>query len=80
MTSGTLKGRKVLLTGHCDARGENEHNMGLGAERSERARTFLTSLGVPSERVMTSSRGKLDAVGTDEAGWAKDRRVDIEVR
>jgi hypothetical protein len=25
----------------------------------------------------TSSRGEMDATGTDEASWAKDRRVDL---
>jgi len=78
--SGTLKGRRVLLVGHCDARGEYEFNMGLGAQRAETVKTFLVGLGVPASAVSTSSRGKLDAAGTDEAGWSNDRRVDIEVR
>ncbi len=80
LVKGSLASRRVLLTGHCDARGEYEFNMGLGAERAERARTALVSLGVPADRVTTSSRGKLDAVGTDEDSMAKDRRVDIEVK
>lgn len=80
LVKGSLSSRRVLLTGHCDQRGEYEYNMGLGAERAERARTALVSLGVPADRVTTSSRGKLDAVGTDEDAMAKDRRVDIEVR
>jgi peptidoglycan-associated lipoprotein len=80
VTNGSLKGAKVLLTGHCDPRGENEFNMVLGAERAEAARTVLTELGVPGSNVNTSSRGKLDAMGTDEESWAKDRRVDVEIR
>ncbi len=80
ITSGTLKGRRVLLTGHCDARGEYEFNMGLGAERAEGVKNFLIGLGLPASALSTSSRGKLDANGTDEAGWSNDRRVDIEVR
>lgn len=80
LSNGALKGRRVLLTGHCDNRGEYEYNMGLGAERAEAVKTFLTSAGIPADRVATSSRGKLDAVGTDEAGYEHDRRVDIEVR
>jgi len=80
LTTGTLKGAEVLLVGHCDARGEYEFNMGLGAERAEGAKKLLMSLGVPESIIKTSSRGKLDAVGTDEAGWANDRRVDIQVR
>jgi peptidoglycan-associated lipoprotein len=80
LTTGTLKGAHVLLVGHCDNRGEYEFNMSLGAERAEGARKLMMSLGVPDDIIMTSSRGKLDATGTDEAGWANDRRVDIEIR
>jgi hypothetical protein len=80
LTTGSLKGAKVLLVGHCDARGEYEFNMGLGAERAEGAKKLLVSLGVPVEVINTTSRGKLDATGTDEAGWSNDRRVDVEIR
>ncbi|WP_394833205.1 OmpA family protein [Pendulispora rubella] len=80
LTTGPLKGSRVLLTGHCDNRGEYEFNMSLGAERAEVIKNFLAAAGVGSDRVATSSRGKLDAVGTDEAGWENDRRVDIEIR
>jgi peptidoglycan-associated lipoprotein len=80
ISTGTLKGARVLLTGHCDERGEYEYNMVLGAQRAEGVKTFLVGLGLPSDAITTSSRGKLDAAGTSEAGWANDRRVDIEVR
>jgi hypothetical protein len=80
MSVGSLRGARVLLTGHCDERGEYEYNMGLGAERAEGVKRFLVGLGLHGDRITTSSRGKLDATGTGEAGWANDRRVDIEVR
>jgi peptidoglycan-associated lipoprotein len=80
LTKGTLKGQTVLLTGHCDARGEQEFNMSLGEYRAEAVKTFIVGLGVPGDKIRTSSRGKLDAAGTDEAGYSNDRRVDIEVR
>jgi peptidoglycan-associated lipoprotein len=80
LTTGTLKTGQLLLTGHCDNRGEQEFNMTLGADRAEAVKTFLIGLGVPVDRMRTSSRGELDAAGTDEAGWTNDRRVDIEVR
>jgi peptidoglycan-associated lipoprotein len=80
LSTGSLKSARVILTGHCDARGENEFNMSLGAQRAETVKGILISLGVPAARVSTSSRGKLDAVGTDDASMAADRRVDIEVR
>lgn len=80
INTGSLKNANVLLTGHCDPRGENEFNMSLGAQRAETVKTFLTGLGLPANKISTSSRGELDARGTDEAGWQDDRRVDIEVR
>lgn len=80
VTTGSLKGRRLLLTGHCDPRGEGEFNMALGAHRAETVKTFLVGLGVPTAQVATSSRGKLDASGSDDVSWANDRRVDIEVR
>ena len=39
--------------------------------------SFLEQVGIESERIERLSRGKLDARGRDEAGWAIDRRVDI---
>ena len=80
LVKGGLKTGQVLLTGHCDNRGEQEFNMSLGENRADAVKGFLTGLGVPGDRIRTSSRGELDAVGTDEASWANDRRVDIEVR
>jgi peptidoglycan-associated lipoprotein len=80
LTTGTLKKGHLLLTGHCDARGEQEFNMSLGDYRAQAVKAALVGLGVPTDKISTSSRGKLDAVGQDEAGWAQDRRVDIEVR
>ena len=80
LTKGTLKSGQVLLTGHCDARGEQEFNMSLGENRAVAVKGFLIGMGVPAEKIRTSSRGKLDANGQDEAGWANDRRVDVEVR
>ncbi len=80
ITKGTLKGSQILLTGHCDNRGEQEFNMSLGDNRAEAVKTFLVGLGVSGGDIRTSSRGELDAAGTDESSWATDRRVDIEVR
>lgn len=80
LANGTLKSARVLFTGHCDARGEYEFNMGLGAERAEMAKNFLVAAGVGADRISTSSRGKLDANGQDDAGYQNDRRVDVEVR
>lgn len=80
LTTGPLKGRSVDLVGRADPRGETEYNMTLGAKRARAAHNFLAGLGVANDKLFDTSRGELDATGTDEEGWKKDRRVDIKLR
>lgn len=80
LTTGPLKGRAVDLVGRADPRGETEYNMTLGAKRARAAHTFLSGLGVGSDKLFDTSRGELDATGTDESGWKRDRRVDVKLR
>ncbi|MFO0677731.1 MAG: OmpA family protein [Polyangiaceae bacterium] len=79
LSEGALKDRKVALVGRADERGEMEYNMSLGETRADSVRRYLGSLGVDAGRVSSTSRGELDATGKDESGWAKDRRVDIQL-
>jgi peptidoglycan-associated lipoprotein len=51
--------------------------MVLGNSRADTVKTFIVMRGLASDRIATSSRGELDARGTDERSWAEDRRVDI---
>lgn len=80
LTTGPLKGRAVDLVGRADPRGETEYNMTLGAKRARAAHTFLAGLGVASDKLFDTSRGELDASGSDEQGWRMDRRVDVKLR
>ena len=77
LTTGPLKGRGVRLVGRADPRGEVEYNMTLGDHRANSVRRYLDGLGVDDRKVKETSRGKLDATGTDDAGWRRDRRVDV---
>lgn len=79
LTTGPLKGRSVDLVGRADPRGETEYNMTLGAKRARSVHAFLGGLGVPADKLRDTSRGELDAKGTDEDGWRKDRRVDVRL-
>jgi peptidoglycan-associated lipoprotein len=79
LTEGALQGKSVSLVGRADPRGEDEYNMSLGGTRAEAVRKYLHDLGVQKEHLGATSRGEIDAAGTDEAGWARDRRVDIEL-
>jgi peptidoglycan-associated lipoprotein len=79
LTTGPLKGRQVELVGRAGTRGETEYNMTLGAKRARAVHGFMTSLGVPGDKMRETSRGELDATGKDEEGWRKDRRVDVRL-
>jgi peptidoglycan-associated lipoprotein len=68
----------VTLSGHCDPRGTDEYNLALSERRAQTVRDYLQRMGIPAERMRTLPRGALDATGTDETGWSRDRRVDSE--
>jgi len=76
-TTGPLKGREMRLVGHADNRGEEDYNMVLGQRRADNVKGAIVSAGMTAEKALTTSRGELDATGSDETTWAKDRRVDI---
>ena len=76
-STGPLKGRELRLVGHADPRGEEEYNMVLGGRRADNVKTAIAAEGLSAAKIATTSRGKLDATGSDEASWAKDRRVDV---
>jgi peptidoglycan-associated lipoprotein len=38
---------------------------------------YLIGRGVSQSQIQTRSPGELDARGTDEEGWAADRKVEI---
>ena len=74
---GPAAGHSMRLVGHADPRGDEEYNFGLGQQRADNVGRYLAKRGVGNDRLETSSRGELDAVGTDEAGWKRDRKVEI---
>ncbi|MGQ0722264.1 MAG: peptidoglycan-associated lipoprotein Pal [Candidatus Eiseniibacteriota bacterium] len=72
---------KLLIEGHCDDRGTNEYNMGLGEQRAMATKNYLASLGVDGSRFTTISYGEerpLDTAQT-EAAWSKNRRCQFRV-
>jgi peptidoglycan-associated lipoprotein len=75
--SGPLKGHGMKLIGHADPRGEHEYNFGLGQKRAGSVGSYLSGRSLEASRMQTSSKGDSDASGIDEAGWARDRKVDI---
>jgi len=76
-STGPLKGRQMRLVGHADPRGDEEYNMTLGNRRADNVKNAIVGAGLAGAQIATTSRGEMDATGTDEASWEKDRRVDV---
>ncbi|HYE70869.1 MAG TPA: peptidoglycan-associated lipoprotein Pal [Ramlibacter sp.] len=74
--------RRVSLEGHTDERGGREYNLALGQRRSEAVRRALGLLGVNDNQMEAVSFGKEKpaVMGSDEAAWAQNRRVEIAYR
>jgi peptidoglycan-associated lipoprotein len=74
--------RKLALSleGHTDERGGREYNLALGQRRAEAVAKSLSLMGVGAAQVEPVSFGKEKpaAVGSDEAAWAKNRRVELK--
>jgi peptidoglycan-associated lipoprotein len=69
----------IRIEGHCDERGSNEYNLKLGEKRAEAAMKFLEEQGVDRSRMSYVSFGeeRPQAKGSNEAAWAKNRRVEF---
>jgi peptidoglycan-associated lipoprotein len=78
-TSGKLKGRTLKLVGHADPRGGSDYNVTLGQSRADAVAGYIVSKGMDKAKTESTSRGAMDATGTDEPSWSRDRRVDVLV-
>jgi peptidoglycan-associated lipoprotein len=72
------KGKSVSLVGHTDPRGTEEYNLALSDRRAQSVRDRLVRTGVDGSRLKAVAKGEIEATGSDESGWARDRRVDFE--
>ena len=70
---------QVTLTveGHADERGTRDYNLAIGERRANSVRQYLTSLGINANRPAIVSYGeeRPEALGSDEASWARNRRA-----
>jgi peptidoglycan-associated lipoprotein len=67
---------KILVEGHCDARGTNEYNLGLGEKRAAAVRDYLTSLGIAADRLAIVTKGEESpfCLEETESCYAQNRR------
>ncbi len=83
--AGLLKAHpdiKFTVEGHCDARGSEEYNLGLGDLRATAAKNFLMNLGVSADRISAISYGKVRPICTEanEDCWKKNRRAHLKLK
>ena len=66
----------VLIEGHCDERGTNEYNLGLGDRRARVTMNYLVGQGVQATRISIISYGEERSICTEktESCWAQNRR------
>lgn len=69
----------VRLEGHADERGTPEYNLALGERRAQAVANYLGLQGVDAAKLEVISYGEEKPVmtGSDEASWAKNRRVEL---
>ncbi len=72
---------KITVEGHCDERGSDAYNLALGQRRAQAAINYLTTMGIPPERLAPLSYGKEKPAdpGHDETAWTRNRRDEFVV-
>lgn len=72
----------LTVTGHTDLVGTNDYNQSLGLKRALVIQKFLEEKGIPSTRIISSSKGKDQPLGDylTEEGRAKNRRAQVSIK
>lgn len=72
----------VTIEGHTDSTGKRAYNLALSQKRANAVRNYLTSKGVPGQRIKARGLGPDFPVATNrtEAGRQQNRRVELLVQ
>lgn len=73
--------KKLTISGHTDASGSDQHNLGLSNQRAQQVMTFLASQGVTKAQMVVSSFGKSQPrrPNTTDDGRRANRRAEIRL-
>jgi outer membrane protein OmpA-like peptidoglycan-associated protein len=71
----------ILIEGHTDSTGSDDHNMTLSKDRAQSVASYLAAVEVTSARFSTTGYGEAQPIVTNDTpeGRQKNRRVDIAV-
>lgn len=82
MKSPELAGRKIIIAGHTDARGDEKYNLSLSKRRADAVKGYLVSKqGLSAGRIETVGYGKSRPLttGTTEEDMQMNRRVEVRL-
>lgn len=70
---------RMQIEGHTDSRGSIEYNLSLGERRANSVKSYMTTLGIPANRLSVISYGeeKPLANGESESDMARNRRANF---
>ena len=71
----------IIAVGHTDSIGSDAYNQKLSERRAASVKTYLTSKGVPADRIYTEGKGETQPVASNATreGRAQNRRVEVEI-
>ncbi len=71
----------ILIEGHTDDTGAEQHNQNLSERRAASVAEYLNSLGVSKSRVTTTGYGELQPIAenTSTSGREQNRRVEVAI-
>jgi len=73
--------QQIQLTGHTDDKGEPDYNIKLGQARAQVIKNYLVSQKVPTESILTLSKGETQPIADNEKeeGRAQNRRTELQI-
>lgn len=72
---------KLVVEGHADSQGEDQHNLELSQQRAEAVREYLVAHGIAADRIVAKGYGEGRPIADNKTaeGRANNRRVEIVV-
>jgi len=73
---------KIVVEGHADSQGDDQHNLELSQARAEAVREYLIARGIAEDRIIAKGYGETRPIADNKSpeGRANNRRVEIVVQ